>query len=131
MELISIYVIFALFMLCVYYTCLWLYKLYICVHQHAGLDFHILGSKKKMFIPYHLIMGLRMGLGYEVQDRRLPKDSRGPQQHAPLPCRRRGVSKREGWGLAVVQDVLVSLVSGWCFQTSFYFHSEPRGNDPI
>ena len=61
--------------------------------------------------PLHGVAG---GMGYEVQDRRLPKDSRGPQQHAPLPCRRRGFRKRlrlvKDGGLAVVQDVLVSLV---------------------
>ena len=64
-----------LFMLCVYVSYIYIY-IEICAPTCRLLDFYI--------------MGLWMGLRYEVQDCRLPKDSRGPQQHAPLPCRRRG-----------------------------------------
>lgn len=46
------------------------------VHQHLGLDFYILGSKK-MFIPYHLFMGLRVewDTRYKIADsQKIPVD---------------------------------------------------------
>ena len=132
---VHVYTVF--FNIFIYVMCICIIYIYIEICAPTfRLRFLHFGLKKKCSYLTTSSWGYGMGLRCEVQDCRLPKDSRGPQQHASLPCRRRPKRRNvSGWwrdgGLAVVPDVLVSLVFGWWFQTFVYFHPEPWGNDPI
>ena len=61
----------------IYVMCMYLIYIYTLkyVHQHLGLDFHILGSKK-WFIPHYIIMGLQIVI--EIRGTRLPTPKRFP-----------------------------------------------------
>ena len=133
---VHVYTVF--FDIFIYVMCMYLIYIYTLkyVHQHLGLDFHILGSKK-WFIPHYIIMGSQIGI--EIRGTRLPTPKRFPWTSAAcaaaLPkawtnAETSEVGARMGV-IAVVQDV-IGFIGIWLVVSNiFYFRPEPWGNDPI